>query len=188
MIWTDSVINYKRTDAELEELILFLVLVAGKQANRTAYLLERFLEGNLDRPFDYIRELIKNNSLDSELRKHKTGNYTKTEKAFKQLVDNYSGSDLRKITRDELLKIHGIGLKSASCFLLWTKESAKNSYAALDTHILAFLREELKLKTPKSTPSKNEYLKLEKIFLTYARSLKRDAASLDLEIWKSRRV
>lgn len=186
MIYTDQVINYSRTDAELEELILFLVLVAGKNASRTAYVLEKFLAGNLHCPFDYIRELIKNNTLVKKLNEYRTGNYTKTEKAFKQLTLEHTGATLRNITPDKLEEIHGIGMKSSRCFVCWSQSDVR--YSMLGVHILRWMREELGIETPKQTPSKKKYLELEQIFLAHADKLKINPTELDLSIWVSRRV
>jgi thermostable 8-oxoguanine DNA glycosylase len=186
MIYTDSIIDYNRTDAQLEELILFLVLVANKPANRTAYLLEEFLKDNLHRPFDHIRDLIRKNKLRGKLEKFKTGQYTRIEKAFKQLVNTHTGDTLRNVTRDELIKIHGIGLKSASCFICWCQNGVR--YSMLDTHILKFMNEELGVETPKGTPAKKKYMELEQVFLAYADKLKRNPTELDLEIWSTRRI
>jgi len=55
--------------------------------------------------------------------------------------------------------------------------------ATLDTHVLRFMRDELKIPTPKSTPNRKKYKELESKFIEYADSVKRDLAELDLEIW-----
>jgi thermostable 8-oxoguanine DNA glycosylase len=187
MIWTDSIIDYRRTDAELEELIIFLIFVANKPADRTAYMLEKFLKGNLDHPFDYVREIIKNNELIDKLKEFKTGQYTRIGRSLTELVSKYTGNKLRTITRDELIQIHGIGMKSASCFVSWSQ--AKSNYCMLDTHLLKYLKDELNIENvPKGTPPRKRYLELEKIFLRHAEQLKTNPTELDLQIWRSYRI
>jgi thermostable 8-oxoguanine DNA glycosylase len=188
MILTNNIINYNRTDAELEELILFLVFVAGKSANQTAIKLEAFLDGNNHRPFEYIRELLTANKLSPTLRKYRFGQYKRIELTLATLVTTaYSGHWIKTWSVEDLETIHGIGPKSARCFVSWTRPDVQ--YAMLDTHILKYLRDVLKVpNVPKSTPSGHKYLELEQIFLNHAKDLKRNPAELDLEIWKTYRI
>lgn len=177
MIDPQNIINYNRTDAELEEVLLFLVLVAGKTASVVSRQLEGFLQGQP--PFTTIRQI---DDLEGALKAHRTGQYTRTVKAFRQLVN--SGMNLRTCTLDDLTAIHGIGRKSASCFLMWTRRGQRVS--GLDTHLLAELRE-LGHDAPKSTPgSKKVYDRLEKVFLDLADAAGMSPEDFDLAIWKKR--
>jgi len=182
MIDPRNIINHNRTEAELEELALFLVMVAGKQAKTTAIKLDKFLGKNAHQPFLYIRSLVDNFLLTTRLKEIRAGQYNRIALAFQDLA--LSRKDLKTITVEELEQMHGIGPKSARCFLSWTRPDVQ--YAMLDTHILKYLRDILKVpNVPKSTPSGKKYLELEKVFLDHAKLLNRNPAELDLEIWKS---
>ena len=57
--------------------------------------------------------------------------------------------------------------------------------AALDTHILSWLRERGH-DAPKSTPTGAKYAELEQVFLGYCAAAGRGVAEMDLEIWNAR--
>jgi len=108
MIYTDDIIDFNRSDAQLEELMLFLIFVANKPAQRTALVLDSFLKDNLHRPFDHIRDLIKLGTLTDKLAEYRVGQYGRITKALTQLVHEFTGSTLRTVTPDTLEKIHTI--------------------------------------------------------------------------------
>ena len=183
MINEQDIIKFDRTEAELEELALFLIAVAGKNANTTARQISRILQGS-KKPFARIkyyseqgqenfRQLLKSNGF---------GCQTRLAKAFTELVN--SDLDLKTCSREDLLKIHGIGMKSANCFLSWTRKGTK--LAMLDTHLMKFIRNELgHTDAPKSTPSsKKQYEKWEKVYLDHCAEKKVDPTEYDLQIWK----
>jgi thermostable 8-oxoguanine DNA glycosylase len=91
--------------------------------------------------------------------------------------------DLKQCNRLQLLKVKGIGYKTASMFLMYTRRG--KTVACLDTHILKYLREETTVpNVPLSTPSvKAEYQRLEKEFLMLADAAKKSPAEFDFEIW-----
>lgn len=187
MVNASDIINYNRTDAELEELILFLVCVAGKNADTTARLLDTFfytVDFELVSPFNQIREInTVSGMLLTRLKESRLGCYTKLEKAFYQLAN--SKINLRTCTLEELMEIHGVGRKSASCFLAWTREGVK--VAMLDTHLLREIADWGTVNVPKSTPaSKREYDRLENIYLTRCEDLKVNPTEYDLQIWVKR--
>lgn len=208
MIVATDIIVYDRMDAELEELILFLVAVAGKNADTTARALDSFFYSkNFERvsPFRQIRDMdTVNKMLHVRIKNARLGNYTRLEKAFRQLAN--SNLDLRNCTLDDLMEIHGVGRKSASCFLAWTRKDVQ--VAMLDTHLLKYLREVqnaldfdvvgytqyeewalirdeiVSLTIPKSTPPKKLYDKLEAIYLDICKLLQKNPTEYDLELWK----
>lgn len=212
MINPNAIIDYNRTDAELEELILFLVCVAGKKASTVAKQLDLFLASAWN-PFKVIKFLINQekkypeyNHVMGRLRMYGFGQYNKLDRAFRELAT--SNINLRTCTLEDLMKIHGIGRKSASCFLAWTRKGVK--VAMLDTHLLKYLRHvqntgDYKLSgkimeepaltywlggfgevnIPKSTPSsKKLYDKLESFYLNLCLMAKKNPTEFDLEIWR----
>jgi thermostable 8-oxoguanine DNA glycosylase len=181
MVDPKNITNYDRSDIELEEFLLFSVLVANKPAHVTAKKLDDFLASiPLNRsPLEKIKHLTINNKLASHLKHHKTGQYHRIEKCLKSLLR--SELDLKTCSAQDLENIPGIGPKTARFFILHSRRD--QHLAALDTHILKFLKE-LGYNVPKSTPSGNKYRELEKAFLIEAKKLDRDPASLDLEIWR----
>lgn len=190
MINPKDIINHNRTNEELEELILFLICVAGKKALTVAEQLDKFLKvgGTTYQiyinksPFEIIKFLDMHGSLLDRIKNHGFGQYTKLEKAFREIAD--SDLDLRTCSKEDLMQIYGIGRKSASCFLAWTRKGEQ--VAMLDTHVLAELRD-LGHKAPKSTPSsKKEYDRLEKIWLDHCKLLKVNPIEYDLQVWIKR--
>lgn len=175
MIDPSKITNFNRTKEELEELILFCIIVAGKKATIQAKKLDLFL--NSRPPFELIRSYIKDNILLEKIQEHKLGQFNKINKAFSQIIE----LDVFKCTVSELESITGIGPKTARFYLLHSRP--KQRIAVLDTHILKWLRHELKVNTPKSTPSSKRYLDLEKVFLSHCDDNHLDPATLDLEIW-----
>jgi thermostable 8-oxoguanine DNA glycosylase len=175
---------YNADTNKLEEYLLFCIVVAGKTAKTQSEALEKFLmtwqlADGLS-PFEKIEWMINRNYLLNTLKYSKLGQYTKLEKSFSDLVN--SGIDLRTCTAEDLQKIHGIGFKTARFFLVYTRKDCQ--YAILDTHLLKFMRDVLKVDAPLSTPSKKKYLELEKIFLDYVKSTGKTVQEVDLDIWK----
>jgi thermostable 8-oxoguanine DNA glycosylase len=81
-----------------------------------------------------------------------------------------------------LEQIYGIGPKTSRFFILWTRPNA--SFAALDRHILRWLREK-GYQVSKTPPTGKRYCELENIFLEEARQLNKSARQLDSEIWST---
>ncbi len=207
MIEVNNIINFNRTDEELEELILFLVAVAGKNADTTARQLDNFLAvpQNDITPFEWVKLLADSPKIDlkTRLKEYGFGCQTRLARAFTELVN--SGINLRTCSLEDLTKIHGIGRKSASCFLAWTRKGVR--VAMLDTHLLKWLklkqeqarklrvgatgnieawRPFLELEMPKSTPtSKRVYDLLEEYYLEWCETARVDPIEMDLEIWRS---
>ena len=186
MINPHKITDYNRTNDELEEFLLFCILVAGKTAYIQANKLELFLKEfsiycENRSPFEIINNLKSKNLLLTAILKHKLGQYNKIFNAFSYLAS--CNIDLSQCTLDELESIPGVGPKTSRFFLL---HSRKCEYAILDTHILKWFKSQGFLEAPKSTPSnKNIYKKWELLFINYCKNHGKDLAQFDLEIWNN---
>jgi hypothetical protein len=185
---------YEGSDAQLQQMILLGVCVAGKVARQQEAKLGQFFE-NLRKgsckdcatPFEAIRCITSCRGgrfqLEMELRHVKMGQYSRIVPAFAALAE--SDLDLRTCSREDLCKIHGIGMKTASFFILFTRRDS--NVACLDVHILAWMRETgLAPDAPKSSPDRITYLLLEAIFLNYCKQQNRPPGEVDFEIWLAR--
>lgn len=135
MIDPSNVTNASRTEAELEEFLLFCIVVAGKNADQQAAKLERFLEGRS--PFAYIRACVKEGSLVRRLKAVKMGKYTLLGRSLRLLAN--SGINLRTCTWRELTEFPGIGIKTSKFFVLHSRPS--EMHGVLDTHVLSWMGE-----------------------------------------------
>lgn len=187
MINPEKVTNYNKTDKELEEFILFWVCAAGKNGRTAARCLESLLNsigGRAIGPFRAIRRWAYYEHPETlegwpeMLRDSGIGCYRSKAKTMFQLA--VSDLDLRTCTASDLESIHGIGPKTARCFLLHSRKDAQ--VAGLDTHMLKHLRS-LGYDVPKSTPTGKKYLTLEKIVLSLAKEAGMTPAAYDLKIW-----
>jgi hypothetical protein len=190
MINPKEVTKFDRTQAELEEFILFCIIVAGKNSHIQAKKLEAFLshgKWELGRkpqgsPFDIVWNRYKKAILHDELKYVKIGQYKRIEKAFINCcLTRAEIPDLNNWTLP-VLEVF-LGPKTARFFLLHTKPD--QNVAVLDTHILKYMRDKMGLKVPKSTPSGKRYRELEKILLDHVASLGLTMAEFDLTVWKS---
>lgn len=179
MVDPTIITKFDRTKEQLEELLLFCILVAGKTASIQAKKLEEFLhKDNLKKsPFEILNHYNKKGILLDKIKDSKLGQYRRLEKAFVEVL----GLDVNNCTIEQLEAITGIGPKTARFYILHSRINQK--VAVLDTHVLKWLRDELGIHTPKSTPSSKRYLELEKAFLNYCQIHKKDPAKFDLEIW-----
>lgn len=188
MINPYSITNFNRTESELQEFLLFCIVVAGKTAHIQADKLEYFLNSSKQllsvnndvNPFQLLSILKQNGLLLTQILKAKLGQYNKIYNAFDYLVNNKI--DLSNCTTEDLEKIPGVGLKTSRFFILHSRQI--NSIAVLDVHILKFLGT-LGYNVPKTTPSKKNYYFLEQKFLEYCMANNLEPAEADLEIWKS---
>jgi thermostable 8-oxoguanine DNA glycosylase len=181
MITPTTITNYNRTEEELEEFLMFAILVAGKGAEQQAKKLEEFLwNGSGRSPFDYIQWLNDKNQLMDCMKACKLGQYKRITSAFKGILK--FKDNLKNVTIDELEGVKGIGSKTARFFILHSRPNQQ--LAVLDTHILKWLAKATRIGMPKSTPPKSKYKTIESLFLTEASIRNMSPADLDLQIWK----
>jgi len=180
--------NFNRTDKELEETIIFGLLVAGKTALITSRMLDALLRDFNhigDSPFEILShfELDGVPRLSQVLKDYGFGCYNMKAKGLHQLVR--SGLNLRTCTVDDLETIRGIGMKTSRLFVLHTRKDAM--CIPLDVHILHYLRDNGH-DVPKATPSsRNKYLKIERLCIKLARKDGKTCAEWDLDIWNQYR-
>ncbi|MCP4569021.1 MAG: hypothetical protein GY841_15715 [FCB group bacterium] len=164
---------------ELQLRIIYSIIVAGKSASFAKKAIHRLFPVETgETPFEVIRSFVRSGHLRSHLESSRTGNYTKIERALEEL--STSEIDLATCTVDELEAVHGIGPKTARFFILWTRPDSR--YAALDVHILRWLRKQ-GYDVPKSTPSGKKYAEIEKLFLSLADRIGMKPSELDAKIW-----
>ena len=184
-IYPTSITDFNRSKDQLEAFWLFCMFVAGKNSDYASRCLSKLIHAaklgkdiGEEGVFNYFKS-IGETGVHNALVANKVGQYTRLTKGVMQSLD----LDLRTCTLDDLLKIHGVGNKTARFFLLHTRRGCE--YAVLDTHILAWMRNRGE-EVPKSTPTNsNVYRELEKRF----RYLSRLAypfltdSQIDLLIW-----
>lgn len=172
--------NYDRNKYQKESFLLYCIVAAGKTAKVQASKLNGFLEG-ITRPFNYIKELAEGKQLYNYLVKSKLGQYKRIEESFKKVVD----LNLDSVTVDELVRVKGIGPKTARFFVMHSRKDER--VATLDVHILKWLREQGVENVPSQTPQNSlTYNRLEKAFLELAEKMGRKPAELDLQIWREK--
>ena len=171
---------------EKEYFLIFSIIVAGRNAKMAlekAWRLLEFTWGE-ETPFDLIKHYIDNKTLVQKLKSLKIGQYTRIEKALKDIIN----LNVETCTLDDLLACHGVGNKTARFFLLNTRKDAE--YAVLDTHVLKWLRSIFGnwMSVPKSTPTSGsryalwEYKAIQAMKKEYP---ERTLAQADFEIWKT---
>jgi thermostable 8-oxoguanine DNA glycosylase len=185
MITPTTITNYNRTEEELEEFLMFAILVAGKGAEQQAKKLQAFLtlclHKHRNKPFAHIKHLASMGWLEIHMKQFKLGQYNRVGNAFKEIL-KFKGK-LNKVTIEELESVKGIGSKTARFFVLHSRPDAQ--VACLDTHILKWMDEQGYKNIPKATPPKKRYSEIEKLFLQEAIRHQMTPADLDLTIWKS---
>lgn len=188
MIDPANITNFSRTVDELQEFLLFCICVAGKNAVVQAQKLDDFLSRCRTcswSPFECVQELHEAGLLRSELERVRLGKYGLLEPGF--LAAAKLGSQIEYATRDDLAGIPGVGLKTASFFLLHSR--ADQRIAVLDTYVLKFLgRQHPKMALPDSSPQQaSKYGELESVFLGEClKAGQLDVAKADLNCWNSR--
>lgn len=195
MIDPRKVTDFERTDAQLEEFLLFAIVVAGKGAFIQAQKLDQFLKcGRMyrfgDTPFDMIQCMDQNKKLVDALRLVKMGQYERIGTAFRGVSAFFSEHvmgmhQLRGVDVQTLECVKGIGMKTARFFMMHTRRN--QVYACLDTHILRWLGSKGH-EVPKTTPRGEKYLALEQVFLGYCEKAGKTPAEMDLEIWNSQHL
>jgi thermostable 8-oxoguanine DNA glycosylase len=192
MIDPYKITNYNRNQYELEEFLLFCIVVAGKTAYIQAQKLNDFLVSVNTRlmmpeninPFQSLKSAEQHGILFEEIKKAKLGQYKKIYSGFKFITQiDYN---LSKMTPQILEKIPGVGMKTSRFFLLHSDTFYKDKIAILDTHILKFIKENIDDRAPKSTPViPLTYRFWEDMFLSWCKQNNKNVADFDLEVWKS---
>lgn len=182
MIDPSDVTKFDRTDAELEEFLLFCIIVAGKKATTQAKKLDQFLNSIPDiarnTPFQIISEMINQGLLMDYIKASGMGQYNRLYRVFSEVLT----LDLRACTTDDLEVIKGIGPKTSRYFLLHSRNN--QDLAVLDRHILRWMSEKFGIKTPSNTPStRKTYKFLEDMYVAYCKENNVSTATLDLAIW-----
>ncbi len=183
MIDPVNITKFENTKEELEEVLLFWVLAAGKNAITASRCLDNFLKyiyklkGLENQPFNCIKKT--GSDLPQIMRNHGIGCYNNKSKTFWQLAN--SNLDLRSCSVEDLEKIYGIGMKTSRCFIIHSRRDAQ--CAGLDVHLLHFLRDK-GYNVPSQTPTKKSYLEIEKIFLKIVRESGLSVAEYDLMVWR----
>jgi hypothetical protein len=191
MLDPSKITNFDLTDAQLEETLFWWVLAAGKDGMRAACCAEAILQ-ELDghtAPFAVLRK-FSHAELTDLLARHKTGAQSLKARTILDLAN--SGLNLRTCTREELLRFWGMGMKTASCFILHSRLGQQ--MAGIDTHFLKFLRDH-GINVPKHRPAKPRdgqmhpvYLRLERASVEIARKWGWSCAKLDLTVWNTYRL
>lgn len=182
MINPEKVTNYRQSYRQLEEFILFWVCAAGKNGRTAARCLDKFLNriNGLKEPFKAIKNRsIQYGDLPELMKESGIGCYYSKSATFLELVLN--NLNLRKCTPTDLESIHGIGPKTARCFILHSRKNAQ--VAGLDTHMLKHLRTLGYSDIPKTTPTGKKYLTIENYVLSLAKEAVMSPADYDLMIW-----
>lgn len=182
MIDPSDVTKFHRSQAELEEFLLFCIIVAGKKATTQAKKLDQFLilDPSLKEmsPFQIISQMHYKGVLLDNLKAVGMGQYTRLERVFTEVLS----LDLRLCSCLDLEAIKGIGPKTARYFLLHSREG--QSIAVLDRHILRWMSDKFGIHTPSNTPaSQKSYLALEQRYVDYCKEHGVSTADLDLAIW-----
>jgi hypothetical protein len=193
MIDPNNVTNAARTAAELEEFLLFCVVVAGKNADQQAAKLERFLGGR--RPFAFIRSSHREGKLDARLRDVRLGKYSLLGRGFREVA--HAEADLATCTWEELTRFPGIGIKTAKFFILHSRPGQMQG--VLDTHVLGWMAEHWASgragpSVPRHSPQDpRTYRFWETVYFGMVSARHHggpaavDWAKFDLDLWKERR-
>lgn len=185
---------------ELEKFVLVNMFVAGKNASVQQAKLDQFVNcvrrdlgehivdtlGVLSAIHNVLPNTEVNDKVLGWLKEVKSGQYSRLTNGIVQLAEHIGAGkiDLKNCNRSQLIKIKGIGYKTASMFLMYTRRNGP-PVACLDTHILKYLREETQTpNVPLTTPVvKAEYRRLEDAFLAIVRTTGKSVAEFDFEIW-----
>ncbi len=192
MIDPRNITDFNRSEKELQEFLLFGIMVHGKKSSIQAVKLEQFLiylahVTGQELPFEMIDVALNTeddrtgaNLLFTSLQKFKIGQYNRLFRAIGDLIRLPS---LKVVTLEQLENCFAIGQKTARFFLVHSRPNQQ--LAILDTHILKLLRSKGIENVPDRTPTgKKQYEHFEKIFLTMVETSGQSVAEYDLTAWK----
>ena len=160
---------------------------AQQQPKLQAFLDDLYRDTGIDRHEVGPLALIRNHSatyIRALLERNRVGQYTRITQALCDLA--HSGLNYRTCKRDDLIQLHGISLKSASFFLVYTQDA---EHAVWDTHLLKWAKSHpfFPDDIPASTPPTRKYLDLENRFLEYCQQEDRRPHEIDWEVWSAYR-
>lgn len=179
MIDPCKVTDFNRNRSQLEEYLCFCICVAGNNAQTTARGLDGFLKFAHEKfqisewePFEAISRFKTADEVRWLLKEYGIGKHDNKSKGlhFQACVD----VDLATVTREELIEYPGIGMKTASYFILHSRPDMR--MACYDRHVCRWMGIDIP-KNPK------EYLNQEPKFLKKADEMKLTCAELDIKIW-----
>lgn len=180
MIDPHNCTNFSRSPSELWEFFIFSVFTAGKHSTQAARSTACLLRGWEHDPRGRIVSLRQQGRLLRRLRTCGIGQYRRLARCLTEALP----LDLARCSLAELETVHGVGPKTARFFLLHSRPD--QTYAVLDVHLLAHLRE-LGFPAPRQTPtSVRAYAKWEGVLLGLAERSGMTPAAYDLNIWRGR--
>ena len=190
MIDPRNITNYCRSTLELQEFLLFSVVVAGKNSAVQAAKLDSFLRlavvryanshGYLQADFFSILRGLAEQEIRNLLQEVKMGQYNRLTPLIFELAHL---CNVNTCTVEDLERFKGLGPKTARFFILHSRKDAR--IAVLDTHILKHLAKYGVNNVPKSTPQNTKtYALLEKEFLRLVDLSDLTPAEYDLMVWK----
>lgn len=184
-----DITKFDRTYAELQEFLLFCIMVAGHNSMTTKAALERLMDetvcfvqyGNLI--FSELNKLD-DDTLVEVLTDARTGKYCLLSKAIRYVGKHYSYVPLDSLSIGELVEIPGVGPKTARFFVLHSRPNAR--VAVLDVHVLRWLKEQGYLYVRTQTPqAESTYKRIEGYFLEEADKRGLEPYKLDTLIWSN---
>jgi hypothetical protein len=183
---------YDASDTQLQEFLLLGLFVAGKNAITQQHKLNWFLEtlNSAVLPQDELTPLarlatLSESDIERYLRFVGAGQYGRLTAALSRISRDYSAGDFcpRTCSREDLVTYPGMGYKTASFFLIYTRSDVR--HACLDTHILRWLRVQRGYSdAPAATPTtRKKYLYWEDKYLGEAEALNKNPTTLDFDLW-----
>ena len=182
----DSIRDARADKHSAQWWLLFAILVANKPAEITTRKLNSFLDAlgvfGLT-PFAKLRSSSPK-KIEASLRSVKTGQYKRVLSAFLWLRNLSPDGDDPRIwgVPDVLECVPGIGPKTARWYTMLVEPDYR--CAALDTHILKFLRDNGVPDAPRATPPAGKtYQRLEDSFLAACDTVQMKPRDLDYLLW-----
>jgi thermostable 8-oxoguanine DNA glycosylase len=182
MIDPTKITDFSRSQHELEEFWLFCLAVAGKTASQMAAKVDDFLSGRYEAegPYDYVRRLLAEGRLRTELERVKMGKYKLLVRGYAECVAS-DGPDLSTASPRDLEEVYGVKHKTSRFFILHSRENA--DVAVIDTHVLKYLKHRGHQNIPDSVPQNDRYYEIEELMKGEARLSALSFAAFDLAVW-----